>query len=214
MKIDLHVHSRERSACGKSSEEEQIQAAIRAGLDALVFSDHDRLLPRTRLRELNQKYAPFKIFGGIEVSTWDPHTGSFEHILVPGLEDPRLEAYRWSYTELYEFVREQDGFFAIAHLFRFNDTTTVNLDAYRPDALEGYSNNISADLRVRLTAVAQQLQVPRLSNSDAHHTKFIGQYYNELLESPATAEELIAILKAGQYTCVFPTVAENLTGFQ
>ena len=49
MKIDFHVHSSERSACGGASEESQIQAAIVAGLDAIVFTDHQRLVSEYRL---------------------------------------------------------------------------------------------------------------------------------------------------------------------
>jgi histidinol phosphatase-like PHP family hydrolase len=65
MKIDLHVHCQERSACGKATEEAQVQAAIAAGLDAIVFTDHHRLMPLERLECLNQQYAPFRVFGGI-----------------------------------------------------------------------------------------------------------------------------------------------------
>jgi len=67
MKIDLHVHCKELSPCGRSSEEEQIIAAINSGLDAIVFTDHNLLMPKHRLKFFNQKYEPFQIFGGIEV---------------------------------------------------------------------------------------------------------------------------------------------------
>lgn len=43
-----------------------VRAAIRAGLDAMVLSDHDRLAPTARLARLNAKFAPFRVFGGIE----------------------------------------------------------------------------------------------------------------------------------------------------
>lgn len=53
MKIDLHVHSSERSACGQAGEEEQIEAAMAAGLNALVFTDHGKS-PARRLSAANQ----------------------------------------------------------------------------------------------------------------------------------------------------------------
>jgi len=45
MKIDLHVHTTERSLCADSSEQEQILTAIERGLDAIVITDHGRLVP-------------------------------------------------------------------------------------------------------------------------------------------------------------------------
>ena len=81
MKIDLHVHSSERSHCGKATEEIQIRATSAAGLDALAFTDHWRLVPLARLKLLNDQYAPFKIFGGIEV------TADGEDFIVVGVRE-------------------------------------------------------------------------------------------------------------------------------
>jgi histidinol phosphatase-like PHP family hydrolase len=67
MKTDLHVHAKERSACGQSSEEEMIQAALACGLDGLAFTDHHRLVSPARLEELNRAYASFRVFCGIEI---------------------------------------------------------------------------------------------------------------------------------------------------
>lgn len=198
MKIDLHVHTKERSFCGNATEEEQIRAAIDAGLDAIVFSDHDRLAPHTRLQELNEQYAPFRIFGGIEMSI------SNEHILVLGVHDYTLETYRWSYPELHGFVRKHGGFIAIAHPFRFNPNVQLDLERFPPDAIEAYSNNISKQTETRLLNLAEQLGVPILSNSDGHHTGALGQHYNILERTPKDEQELIEILKAGQFTCVSP----------
>jgi predicted metal-dependent phosphoesterase TrpH len=81
IKIDLHVHAKERSVCSKVSEEEMIQTAIDAGLDAIVFTDHNKLTPKRTLNKLNRQFAPFRIFGGIEVSIKN------EHIIVLGIYD-------------------------------------------------------------------------------------------------------------------------------
>ncbi len=68
MKIDLHVHASERSSCAVSGEESQIRAAIAAGLDGIAFTDHHRLVNPQRLEQLRQRYAPFKIYTGIEIT--------------------------------------------------------------------------------------------------------------------------------------------------
>jgi predicted metal-dependent phosphoesterase TrpH len=204
MTIDLHVHTAERSSCGNSTEEEQIQAAINAGLDAIVFSDHDRLVPRKHLQELNDRYAPFRIFGGIEVGVWDWTLCTSEHFLVLGIHDPLLESSSWTYPALYQFVREQNGFIAVAHLYRFRPISNLNLKRFPPDALEIDSNNISPKLSQRLLALAEKLHLPGLSNSDAHHADLIGNHYNILDTPPLHEQELIQLLKAGQFQSMSP----------
>lgn len=204
MKIDLHVHTKERSSCGRSPEEDQIRKAIEAGLDAIVFTDHDRLAPRERLQELNEQYAPFKIFGGIEVSIWDQQLLSYEHLLVLGIHDVALERLHWTYPDLHQFVKKNRGFLAVAHLFRFAPETNLNLEQFPPDALEAYSNNIRQQLAERLVSLADDMGFPVLSNSDAHHSNMIGRYYNLLNQIPANDRELIEILQTGEFKCVYP----------
>ncbi|MBE9507716.1 MAG: PHP domain-containing protein, partial [Chloroflexi bacterium] len=110
MKIDLHVHAKERSDCAIDGEEEIIRAAIAYGLGGLAFTDHQRLVPPERLAELNRRYAPFRVFGGIEITLLDG-----EDMLVLGVHDRELEARDWNYQDLFGFVREQNGFLALAH---------------------------------------------------------------------------------------------------
>lgn len=204
MKIDLHVHTTERSACGNSSEDEQIQMAIEAGFDAIALSDHDRLVPPEHLEELNVRYAPFRIFGSIEVSIWDTRLSTFEHILVLGIRDAILETSSWTYPELWEYVRGHQGFLTVAHLYRFRETSTLDLRQFPPDALEAASNNIAPGLHRRILALAADLDIPVLSNSDAHHVRMIGPYYNALSDTPANDRELIATLRSRNFTPIWP----------
>lgn len=196
MKIDLHVHARERSSCGRSGEEEMIQAAIAYGLDGLVFTDHQRLVPAERLIELNHKYAPFRVFGGIELSLTEG-----EDVLVLGVHDPALETQRWAYPALFRFVRERDGLIVLAHPFRFHEMIRIDIEQYPPDAIEIHSANIDNCNAPRIRAIAERLHLHLLCNSDAHDTQRVGIYYNELARVPRDERDLLAILKAGQYTC-------------
>ncbi len=139
MKIDLHVHTKERSACGQASEEDQICAAIEAGLDAIVFTDHHLLVPREQLKALNDRYAPFRVFGGIEI------TVDGEDFLVLGFHHRSLEKASWTYPELHAFVRKHSGFLALAHPFRYHPDIKIELDRYLPDALEIHSANTPLD---------------------------------------------------------------------
>ena len=62
MKIDLHVHSIEYSACAHAYVDEQIETAIDRGLDALVFTNHECLVPQARIEELNSHLCAISCF--------------------------------------------------------------------------------------------------------------------------------------------------------
>jgi len=198
VRIDLHVHSKERSTCGRASEEEQIRAAIDAGLDAIVFTDHHRLVSSERLRQLNEKYAPFRIFGGVEISA------EGEDVLVLGVHDPALESLPLSYPALHAFVRARGGFIALAHPFRWHSTVTLEFERFVPDAIEVRSNNIPPDAEVRIRDIASRLGIPVLCNSDAHSTVPLGMYFNALERPPDDEQDLVALLRSGRFTCSQP----------
>jgi histidinol phosphatase-like PHP family hydrolase len=195
MKIDLHVHSKERSACGRASEEEQIRTAMAAGLDAIVFTDHHRLAPLERLKELNDRYAPFRIFGGIEITTND------EDVLILGLHDAALESSKWAYPDLHAFVREHGGFIILAHPFRYHPQVTIEVDRFVPDALEVHSINTPVAAEGHIREIASRLGIPVLCNSDAHSPDALGTHYNILERTPSDEQEMMALLRSGRFTC-------------
>ena len=195
MKIDLHVHSRERSACGQAPEEEQIAEAIARGLDAIAFTDHHRLVPLSRLRALNERYAPFRISGGVEITT------EGEDVLVFGVRDPRLESLDWRYAELHDFVRARGGFLVLAHPYRFKDHVQADLAAHPPDALEWRSNNIASDTEDMIAALGARHGIPLVCASDAHHTFAVGRHYINLEGAPADERAIFTLIAAGRYSC-------------
>lgn len=191
MNIDFHVHTAERSACATSYQTEQIETAIASHLDAIAITDHHRLVPPAELAELNRRYAPFQIFTGVEITTDD------EDWLVLGLNDDELESTHWSYPELHRFVRSRGGVIVLAHPFRFHTDFAVDLSAYPPDAIEIRSNNIRADLVPQIRALASQLHLPTLCDSDAHTTGSLGYYYNIFNHNASTEAEILAALRSG-----------------
>jgi histidinol phosphatase-like PHP family hydrolase len=194
MKIDLHVHTRERSTCARSSEDEQIQAAIAVGLDAIVITDHHAFVPPQRLVELNRQYAPFRVFGGIEI------TSDGEDFLVVGVHHPALESSAWKYPALHAFIRERGGWIGLAHPYRYRPGINVDLDQFPPDAIEIYSANTPANATDLICSLAARHRLALLANSDAHTTERLGTYYNYLDGNPANDAELAVLLKAGRIT--------------
>lgn len=195
MKIDLHVHSSDRSACGHSNDEEQVTAAIAAGLDAIVFTDHHRFVPIAQLEALNRRFSPFRIFSGIEM------TCQGEDFLVIGVRDSSLERTGWEYADLYAFVRQCDGFLALAHPFRYRQEIAVDCERLRPDAVEICSANTPPKERPRIRALAQEWHAHLLSNSDAHATERLGTHYIILDETVTDEIALATLLKAGRFQC-------------
>jgi histidinol phosphatase-like PHP family hydrolase len=196
LKVDLHVHAKERSACGRSGEEEMIQAAIAFGLDGLAFTDHHRLVPLDRLEALNREYAPFRVFGGIEVTVTEG-----EDVLVLGVRDSVLETRDWSYSELFACARRCGGFLILAHPFRYHDEIDIDMERYPPDAIEVHSKNTGVCDESQIRAVLTRLGLLPLYNSDAHHADHVGIYYNRLARAPKDERDLVEVLKKGDYTC-------------
>jgi histidinol phosphatase-like PHP family hydrolase len=170
-----------------------IEAAIQTGLEGLVFCDHNRLVPPAHLAELNARYAPFRIFGGIELDV------ESEHILIFGIQDSRLERERWDWPRLQAFVREKGGALVLAHPYRFHDDLAVDIERFRPDAVEINSSNMVVLDRSEAEALVARLKFRTVTNSDAHHTTSVGMFWN-VLDRPARSDaELAEILREGAF---------------
>ncbi|GAA0084766.1 hypothetical protein UT300007_12050 [Clostridium sp. CTA-7] len=187
MKIDLHNHCMQRSSCSGSDEEELIQSAIKNGLDAIVFSDHDKLMPKDRLKELREKYKPFKIFNGVEVRTIPNGTD----VLVVGVDDDIIENKKWTYEELYKFVKEREGFIALCHPYRYSNVIDIDIATFTPDAVELHSSNIGACDEESIRKLAGKLNMKLLGNSDSHSIDKVGIYYN-IIDTDAKNEKELA----------------------
>lgn len=195
MLLDLHVHCSQRSPCGRSGEEEVIQSAVGFGLGGIFFTDHERNAPAGRLSELNARYAPFKIFKGIEVSA-----GS-EHIVVLGMESPELEKQNfWTYPALRRFVSRGGGFMILAHPYRYGPVADEIFDN-PPDAIELRSGNTEPENESLIADAARRMRCGMVCASDAHLAGNVGMHHI-VLEEPARDEgEVISALKSGGYFC-------------
>jgi hypothetical protein len=145
---------------------------------------------------LNRKYAPFRVFGGIEITL-----GEGEDVLIWGVHELALETQDWAYPDLVAFVRERGGFLAIAHPFRFHDSVAVDIEAHPPDAIEVCSIHIGAGDGQRIRAIQEWLGLQPLCNSDAHRAEHVGIYHNRLARAPQDERDLLEILKTGAYAC-------------
>lgn len=195
MKIDLHTHTSERSACSIASLEEQLASAKSVGLDGIAVTDHDRFIPTREFIKIREAHAPFKIFTGIEVTVSEN-----EHILVIGLHDNALQKRGWNYSQLHQYVRRFNAFLAIAHPGRFQKFN-LDIDRYPPDAIELRSGNIHAPMIPPIAQLIDRVHVLPIYTSDAHSTNMIGKFYIETEHDIKDDAELVRTLKAGEFTC-------------
>ncbi len=191
MRVDLHVHAAEWSACAVTPAEQMLRAAQDAGLDGVALTNHGRLVPPARRAELAAQFAPLAIWPGIEL------TLGGEDLLVLGLEEPKLEALDWTYPDLHAFVRERGGFLVLAHPFRFRAQVAPFIFERPPDAIELHSANIGADDEPAIRELHRALGGVLLCNSDAHSAEEVGVYHSLLPRRPADLEDLFALLRAG-----------------
>lgn len=190
MKIDMHVHCSERSSCSIATEKQHIEAAIENGLDAIVITDHNKLVPEEHLAELNKKYYPFKIFGGVEIRT----VPNGDDVLVIGVKDRALEEEKWTYEKLYKFVKERGGFIALCHPYRYDNVVNIDIATFVPDAIEIHSTNIgSCDYKL-IKTLADRLGCKLIGNSDGHCYLHTGIFHNIIEGSPESEEELAKAL--------------------
>ncbi len=192
MKLDLHLHTQEGSPCAGHPTARVLEAALEHGLGGVAITDHDRLLPSAQLSELARRYAPLRIFTGIEVTVGE------EHLLVHGTRNPALES-RLDYPELWRLVRAEGGFLTLAHPFRYKNRIELDLEQYPPDAVELHSVHTARCHEGEILELARRLGIRTLTTSDAHEALNVGIYHVELEDSVETDHELVAALRRGAY---------------
>ena len=76
MLIDLHSHTWPRSHDSVLNPDDLIVRAKAAGLDAIVFTEHDTVWDQKSVEDLKDKHK-FLVLAGVEISTDDGHILAF-----------------------------------------------------------------------------------------------------------------------------------------
>lgn len=195
MKIDMHIHTREYSNCAESPIKDQLQAASDRGIDAVFITDHMQLFPEKKLDKLRKVFPELRIFQGIEVTV---QKSGWEDFIVLGIHNPDINGDKWTYPELYKYVRKNNGYIIHAHPYRYSDKVASNTSAYPPDAVEIMSSNLQPSGIELRTSYAKKLGAIVVSNSDSHHISRTGKYYTELDGWYDYEEDIIEALRAGK----------------
>ena len=217
MKVDLHVHTSEVSACAQVCAKDVVHTYHRAGYDGIVITDHlqsvfGRELP-TWAEKVSQYLRGFQaakeegdriglsVFFGCELR-FDANANDY---LVYGmdadflLEHPYLE--RGTIEQFRSLIAGREILVFQAHPFR-NDMTVT-----RPELLDGIEINngcIRHDSRNSIAQLWAHLYgLAGISGSDYHRVGDEGSGGVVFEREVADEHELVRALKEGRYGVIF-----------
>ena len=212
-KTELHAHTSEVSPCGHVTAPEVAERFIAEGYSSLVITNHycdyviDNLKGSWQEKmdyyvypyHLMKKYAGdrLNVILGCELR----FEGSINDYLIYGITEEFLRAnpdlHKMSLRTFADLAHENGMLVVQAHPFR-NGITIVNPALL--DGMETFNGTPSYDGRNLVAdAWAQQYGLIRTSGSDFHNPDQRG--YGGILTSAAirTGEELVSVLKSGNY---------------
>jgi len=208
MLIDLHAHTWPRSHDSVLNPDDLVARAKQAGLDAIVFTEHDTVWDRKSVDELCAKHN-FLVIAGIEISTDDGHILSF------GIDKYVFGMHRS--RELAAYVEKFEGVMVAAHPYRRqmpwfsrdDDEYQTALDkasrnpAYQYvrglEELNGRGSEKENEFSRRLCAA---MNLPGTGGTDSHAISDIGKCATYFETEIHDERELIAELRAGRFQAV------------
>lgn len=163
-----------------------------AGLEAVCFTEHDRLWPDADLRVLSERHG-IPVFGGAEVTT------ELGHILVYGVD--ALPPGAFLAATLLRAVRAAGGLAVLAHPARAGQPQVARARlAALFDSVEVLNGSDGPAQNRAAAALAAGLALPGIAGSDCHQPAEVGRAATVLPARATTMFELIAVLRLGRHT--------------
>lgn len=195
MKFDLHMHTARHSPDADSDPFELVRAAVAAGLNGIVITEHDYMWPDAELEELRAAAPGLVVLGGVEV------TARGGDVLCYGITDPFALPRGIGWPELCREVHKQGGACVAAHPNRWGQPFEKILREQKPelDGIEVLSNNMDAGLRARAAELlAKYPHFAQLGNSDSHQPNTVGCCCTVFEVPVRTNAELVAAIRGNK----------------
>jgi predicted metal-dependent phosphoesterase TrpH len=195
MKFDLHMHTARHSPDADSDPFELVRAAVAAGLNGIVITEHDYMWPDAELEELRASAPELVILGGVEV------TARGGDVLCYGITNPFALPRGIGWPELCREVHKQGGACVAAHPNRWGQPFEKILREQNPelDGIEVMSNNMDRDLRARAAELLKKYpHFAQLGNSDSHQPNTVGCCCTVFEVPVRTNAELVAAIRANK----------------
>lgn len=193
-KIDHHVHTSRHSPDSIISPAELVDRARRAGLDAVVITEHDYQWPPDELAELNAGLDGLVVLSGAEVSAREGH------FLVYGLPDLAEVPPGVALGDLLAVVRRHEAAVVAAHPFRWEQDFPALVAQHGPSfhGVELVSNNVTPATRGLTEAALRATPMPATGSSDGHVPGAVGCYYTETPGPVRTMADFVLALQRGE----------------
>lgn len=221
-KYELHMHTSEGSACGRSGGADLVDFYIKNGYRGAVVTDHfyhgntrpdrelawndyvDEYLKGYEAAKEAAKGRDFDVFFGIEekLEYWDEY-------LVLGITPDFLRAHpelrELSGKDFFTFMHKAGAFIIHAHPYReraYMRAKTVMLRPSDVDAIEAYNCGNTPECNRRGYEYAKKTGLPMTGGSDRHEAA--GELFSgiELPFRVRSIEELISAIRAGKATVI------------
>jgi len=206
MRIDLHVHTSLHSSCSLIDPAALIPAALRAGLNALVITEHGYQWTRDELEALRAESGMpgFPVMAGFEYTT------TRGDLLVYGLDAVQANDFAPGMTpiEAARLVHDLGGVCVAAHPTREGLDFDMTMTDIGLAALEVCSTNLRNHERRLAMKFAQAVGIPVVAASDAHVISDVGRYATEFEGLIQSGADLKAALKNGKFELDEATIAE------
>jgi predicted metal-dependent phosphoesterase TrpH len=165
MKIDMHVHTI-YSACSKMKFKDLEKAAVKAGLDGVVITDHNTTEGYDIAKKVIKK---IELIPGIELKT---DKGEIIVIYPPEGLKKRMDLF-----EAVDIARSNNSLVTVPHPFDlFRDGLGNYAADIKPDAIEIFNSRAPFPfLNKRAEGYAKEKGILGISGSDAHFPEEIGK---------------------------------------
>ncbi len=208
MLIDMHAHTWPRSHDSVLNPDDLVVRAKQAGLDAIVFTEHDTLWDEPSIRALCEKHN-FLVLAGVEISTDEGH------MLVFGIDKYVFGMHRSA--ELARYVEAVDGAMVAAHPYRRQMPWYIRNEeeyeqalaraaanpAYRfCDALEELNGRGSDRENAFSKRLCERMGMPGTAGTDSHAIQDIGRCATYFEREIRDVRDLIREIKAGRFYAV------------
>ncbi len=208
MLIDLHSHTWPRSHDSVLNPDDLVVRAKAAGLDAVVFTEHDTVWDMKSIEELRAKHN-FLVLAGVEISTDDGH------ILAFGIDRYVFGMHRS--RELASYTDRAEGVLVAAHPYRRQMPWFSRNDEEYGSALDKASRNPAYQYVSGLEELngrgsekenefsrrlAEMMKLPGTAGTDSHAISDVGKCATYFDKEIHDERELIGELKAGRFSAV------------
>ena len=182
MKIDFHVHTN-RSIDAVHSPRLMVKGAQRAGLDAIVITDHNRLFSKSEAQRLTKEFATL-VIPGIEGG----NIAVQKHWIALGVD---REITNGRIDSILSSIRHEGGLSIAPHphaRLGYAEYASLGFDAV--ESING--SEPDSNRQVNNTG-----RIPEIAGSDAHALPMLGFTWTEV-DADATVESILESVRKGR----------------